>query len=247
MAKTVIVERFLFLLVLFIGIILSFHTALVKITQDMFFVDYLTASSASGVILLTALYMIAKFNKGLEKQIGNFLYFKGKHHYKVLLREAITDGLTDLYDHKYLMLKLEEEMDRSKRYSRPLSILMMDIDHFKAYNDSFGHPAGDEVLIKLAEILRKAARKADTVARYGGEEFVAILPETRKEDAIIMAERLKADVGNTRFEDYGRITISVGVGLFDGEDKNLTKEAFIKMADDALYRAKKNGRTRVEA
>lgn len=100
MAARFIVERFVFLLVAFIGIILLCHTVTTKIFQDIFFIDYLNASCTSGVLILTALYLIAKFNRSLERQVGNFLYFKGKEHYKILLKEAITDGLTELYDHK---------------------------------------------------------------------------------------------------------------------------------------------------
>jgi len=247
MASRFIVERFVFLLIAFIGVILLFHTLVVKILQDIIFVSYSTASCASGVILMTALYAMAKFNKGLEKQISNFLYFKGKHHYKVLLKEAITDGLTDLYDHKYLMLRLEEEVDRSKRYARPVSLLMIDIDHFKGYNDTFGHPAGDGILVGLADIFKRCARKVDTVARYGGEEFAIILPETNKEGANILAERLRRQVETASFEGNINITISIGLSFFDGKDTSFTKENFIKDADEALYRAKSRGRNRVEA
>jgi diguanylate cyclase (GGDEF)-like protein len=246
MASRFIVERFVFLLIAFIGVILLLHTLVVKIVQDIFLINYSTASCTSGVILMTLLYMIAKFNKGLEKQISNFLYFKGKHHYKVLLKEAITDGLTDLYDHKYLLLKLEEEMERSKRCAGPISLLMIDIDHFKGYNDTFGHPAGDKILADMANIFKRCSRKADTVARYGGEEFAIVLPETNKEEAGILAERLREKVGASQFEGNVNITVSIGLGFFDGKDTAFTKENFIKIADEALYRAKSKGRNRVE-
>lgn len=249
MAKRIIVERFLFLLVAFIGIILLLHTVIIKMMQDIFFIDYLTASCTSGVIILTVLYIIAKFNRNLEKQISNFLYFKGKHHYKLLLKEAITDGLTGLYDHKYLMLKLEEDIERSKRYLRPLSLLMIDIDHFKKYNDAFGHPAGDRVLIELARVFRQFSRRVDTIARYGGEEFVMILPETKKEGAIVLAERLRKHVEKMKFgEGENRdITISIGVSFFDGFNTEFTKGDFVDMVDEALYKAKSRGRNRVES
>lgn len=246
MAGKVIVERFVFLLVAFIGIILLLHTLIVKILQDIFFVDYLTSSCTSGVVLLTTLYIIAKFNKGLEKQISNFLYFKGKRHYKVLLKEAITDGLTDLYDHKYFIMRLEEEVERSKRYKRPLSLLMIDIDHFKVYNDTFGHPAGDEILQGLSNTLKQFSRRVDTVARYGGEEFVIILPETVKDGALIMADRLRKYVEEMKVKEGKGITISIGIGFFDGSIAEFKKEYLIKMADEALYRAKTKGRNRVE-
>lgn len=245
MAK-IFVERFLFLIVAFIGIILLTHTLLIRIFQDTFFVDYLTASCTSGVILLILMYIIAKFNRGLERQISNFLYFKGKRHYKVLLKEAITDGLTGLYDHKYFQLRLEEELERAKRFSRPLSLLMIDIDHFKNYNDSFGHPAGDMVLTRLGECFRRFSKSADIAVRYGGEEFAIILPETNKEGAKVLAERLRNYVQTLKFKENRAITISIGVGFFDGSDTAFRKEDLIKMADGALYRAKAGGRNRVE-
>lgn len=247
MAKKVIIERFLFLLVAFIGVILLLHTVIIMVVQTFLNFSYLRSSCGSGVIILTMLYATVKFNRNLEKQVSNFLYFKGKPHYKLLLKEAITDGLTDLYDHKYLMLKLEEEMERSRRYARPISILMVDIDHFKIYNDTFGHTEGDKVLVELAGIFRRLSRRADTVARYGGEEFVIALPETKKDGALILAHRLRQSVEGLKFETGKGITVSVGIGFYDGSNKELTPEDFITLADEALYRAKANGRNRVES
>lgn len=260
MAERFMVERFLFLLVLFVGIILLVHTLMIRTFQDNYFVDYKTASCTSGAILLTTLYILVKFNRNLEKQIGNFLYFKGKQHYKTLLKEAITDGLTNLYDHKYFMLRLEEELERAKRYLRPISLLMIDIDHFKAYNDTFGHLDGDALLVKMAETFKRFSRKVDIAARYGGEEFAIALPETNKEGAVVLAERLRKYVEVMKFKDGKGVTISIGVALFDGtkvafgiapeggSNKTIvTKEDFIKTADDALYRAKEKGRNRVES
>lgn len=245
MAVRIIIEKFLFLLAAFIGIILLFHTLTIKIFQKIFFIDYLTASCASGALILFLLYITAKFNKALERQISNFLYFKGKQHYRILLKEAITDGLTDLYDHKYLILRLEEEIERSKRYLRPLSFLMIDIDHFKEYNDAFGHLAGDTVLIELAGALKGSCRKVDTVARYGGEEFAIILPETKKHSAVILAERLRKRIEMMKVREDRGVTISIGAAFFDGVNADFTKEAFIKMADEALYKAKSMGRNKV--
>lgn len=247
MAKKVIIERFLFLLAAFIGAIILLHTMIIITARALFNLSYLRSSCGSGLIILAVFYIMVKFNRDLEKQVSNFLYFKGKSHYKLLLREAITDGLTDLYDHKYLMLKLEEEMERSRRYLRPISILMVDIDHFKVYNDTFGHTTGDKVLIELAKTFKNLSRRADTVARYGGEEFVIVLPETKKEGALIMAHRLRKSVENLKFEKGKGITVSVGIGCYDGANKELTPEDFITLGDEALYRAKANGRNRIES
>ena len=241
------IERFLFLVMLLVGIVLLGHTILIKILQHTFYTNYLTASCGSGVILLTTLYIIAKFNSNVEKQIGNFLYFKGKQHYKELLKEAMTDGLTNLYNHKYFMMRLEEEIERSKRYVRPLSLLMIDIDNFKEYNDTFGHPKGDAVLIKLSEIFKNFSRRVDIPARYGGEEFAIALPETNKKGASALAERLRRSVEAMKFKKGVNITISVGIGFFGGTEAAFTKEDLVKLADDALYMAKANGRNRIEA
>lgn len=246
MAKKVIIERFLFLLVAFIGVILLLHTMIIMVVQILFHFTYLRSSCGSGLIILTILYITVKFNRNLEKQVSNFLYFRGKPHYKMLLKEAITDGLTDLYDHKYLMLKLDEELERSRRYLRPISILMIDIDHFKVYNDTFGHTAGDKVLVELAKAFKSLSRKADTVARYGGEEFVIVLPETKKDGAVVLAQRICNYIEDIKLEDGRKITVSIGVGFFDGTDRNFASEDFIIMADEAMYRAKAGGRNKVE-
>lgn len=160
---------------------------------------------------------------------------------------SITDGVTSLYNHRYFRERLEEEFERAKRYKRPLSLIMIDLDFFKKYNDTNGHPKGDELLRNIAEIFKREARKSDIVARYGGEEFVIILPETLKETSVVMAERLRKEIESTVFkggetQPGGRVTISLGISSYDGSG---TIEEFIKRADDALYCAKKDGRNRV--
>lgn len=251
MAGKLIVERFLFVLVAFVGIILLVHTLLVKLFLDRWLSpDYLRASCASGLVLITGLYILAKFNKKLERQVSNFLYFKGKEHYKVLLKEAITDGLTGLYDHKYFLLRLEEELRRAKRYLRPISLMMIDIDHFKKYNDTFGHLDGDKVLEKLGATLKKFSRNVDFAARYGGEEFGVILPETAAKGAMVLAERLRRYVEVMKADPGKNFTISIGIGAFDpsplADKATIERDALIKMADEALYRAKEGGRNRTE-
>lgn len=161
---------------------------------------------------------------------------------------SVTDGLTALYNRRYFMERLVEEFDRTKRYKRTLSLILIDIDHFKAFNDANGHPEGDYLLRSFAEIMKKIARKSDVVARYGGEEFIIILPETDKEMAIITAERLRTEVEKTDFkggqtQPLGRVTISLGVSYF--QESTASFEELIKMADNALYHAKEDGRNRV--
>lgn len=163
-------------------------------------------------------------------------------------RFAITDALTGLYNRYYLANILEEEIQRAQRYARPLSFIMMDIDHFKVYNDLHGHPRGDEVLRTLAGILRENTRNVDTVFRYGGEEFFILAPEINKVEAAQLADRLRQLVMKYPFpfeeaQPEGDLTISLGVSSFplDGNEGS----QLIDKADQALYRAKKMGRNRV--
>ena len=169
----------------------------------------------------------------------------------VALKEMATrDGLTGLFNHKYFMDDiLKEELTRTARYERNLCLIMLDVDNFKMYNDTHGHPAGDEVLKTLAEIINKRLRDVDRSARYGGEEFVILLPETDQKNGQIVAEDIRVQMENHPFEGretqpHGKVTISLGVAEFpkDGVDA----ASLIKKADEALYRAKHSGRHRVE-
>lgn len=159
-------------------------------------------------------------------------------------RLANTDGLTGLYNHRHLQERLQQEIDRAQRYDRPLSVVMADLDRFKRFNDAFGHPRGDEVLIQVAQTLRHVSRAADIVARYGGEEFTLILPETAAPEAGVLAERARRCVKALRIgADAGlRVTLSLGVAAYA---PGLSKEALIEAADAALYAAKRRGRNRV--
>ncbi|MCK4597781.1 diguanylate cyclase, partial [bacterium] len=160
-------------------------------------------------------------------------------------REAIRDGLTRLYNHRYLQEQLTQEEGRARRYSRLFSLIILDIDHFKIYNDAFGHPAGDKLLVDVAKLLRDSVRQVDFVARYGGEEFAVVLPECDRDGAVLVAERVRKSVEefpNPHQEDYN-LTISAGVASFPTDGEN--KEEVINRADEALYRAKREGRNRV--
>src|SRR5690606_21785315 len=136
-----------------------------------------------------------------------------------LAQLAVTDGLTGLYNHRHLHERLTLEVERSARNGLPLSILMIDVDHFKHYNDHHGHPAGDELLRQLSRIMRDGRRANDFVARYGGEEFAVVLVDTPKLTAAQLAERLREQVADFPFahaEDQpgGKLTISIGVASF---------------------------------
>jgi len=166
----------------------------------------------------------------------------------ILKNLAIRDGLTGLYNHRYFQEALAVELVRSRRYTRNLSLVFVDVDFFKKYNDTHGHPEGDKVLIALSNIFRDCLRVSDTIARYGGEEFVLLLPETTKEGAFHISERIRNKVFDHPFpgretQPLGRVTISLGVATFpqDGADGS----SLIERADKALYEAKKTGRNRV--
>jgi diguanylate cyclase (GGDEF)-like protein len=165
---------------------------------------------------------------------------------------AIFDGLTRVFNHRYFMRRIREEFQRAKRYAEPLSLLMVDIDYFKKYNDTHGHLRGDRVLAELAELVMGSLRRdVDIVARYGGEEFACILPETDGAAAFEAAARIRRRVeawGAERDESAGEppLTISVGVSTV-ADDWPPSAEELIEQADQALYAAKRGGRNRVEA
>jgi len=161
---------------------------------------------------------------------------------------AITDGLTGLYNHRYFYEALENELQRSDRYQHSVSLIILDIDNFKAYNDRHGHLAGDNLLMELAQLMSQVARTPDTLARYGGEEFTIILPETGAEQARSLAQRLLDDVRKHRFaiqdgQTIGRITISLGVATYPHHAHSA--KALVDAADKAMLQAKRAGKNRI--
>ena len=166
-----------------------------------------------------------------------------------MLKElAIRDGLTGLFNHRHFKEVLDRELARSVRYERTLSLIMLDVDNFKDYNDTHGHPAGDEVLKTLADIISTRLRVVDCPARYGGEEFAVLLPETDLDGGKTVAEDIRAQMENYPFngresQPQGKVTVSLGVAEFDPSSAKLP--SLLERADEALYRAKSEGRNRV--
>lgn len=162
---------------------------------------------------------------------------------------SIRDGLTGIYNRRELEKRLHQECQRARRYHRPLSVLMLDIDHFKNVNDRYGHQAGDEVLITVADLIQLNVRPVDVVCRYGGEELAVILPETNAEGASTAAERIRSTVEDsitaTPQGDMVHVTVSIGLATFprDGD----TAASLIHAADQALYVAKQEGRNLVRS
>ncbi|MFZ0614286.1 MAG: GGDEF domain-containing protein [Desulfobacterales bacterium] len=165
---------------------------------------------------------------------------------EILNERATHDGLTKLTNYQRFQEVLDEEMYRANRYRFPLTLLMVDLDHFKKVNDTFGHLAGDHILRETSELIRKSLRKSDIAARYGGEEFALLLPETPQEGAYILAERLREKLAAKSFA-YGDhtifVTMSVGIAAYAPKTDSSNAD-LIKKADTALYRAKDQGRNR---
>ena len=165
-----------------------------------------------------------------------------------LERLSITDRLTELYNHGYFQQRLEEELSLARRHGNELALLLFDIDYFKRFNDRFGHPKGDLVLKAVGRVVKSVARFEDAVARYGGEEFVIVAPNTGKESAAALAERIRSAIESEVFEGDEEEpevtkTVSIGVATFPGDAE--TQAELIEAADQALYRAKDSGRNRV--
>ena len=204
-------------------------------------VDLPAAPGGGEVGYLTEVFnhMVYRLREGrIELDRINETLLKKNEELELL---STTDSLTGLSNHRSLMQRLDDEVARFKKDKHGFSVLVGDVDHFKQYNDAFGHPAGDEVLQRIAEIMRGSTRKGDCCARYGGEEFVIVLPNTAIADALDTAEHIRARVAAKKFNGR-KITLSIGVASFpeDADDA----EAIIAVADEALYQAKREGRDR---
>ena len=215
--------------------------------------DVADLQSTNGTFVNDAPVMTSRLKDGDYVRVGNCIYrflaggnIEADYHEEIY-RLTIMDALTETHNKRSLLQFLDHELARSERHQRPLALVMIDIDHFKALNDRLGHLAGDATLRELAACVRSFVRKTDLFARYGGEEFALVLPETTYEGALTCAEQFRGLVEKHpfRFEDEQyQITISLGVAATTG-DSTLTPAGFIAQADANLYRAKREGRNRV--
>ncbi len=176
------------------------------------------------------------------------LFDRLRYLYKIKSEEAIRDGLTNLYNYRFFIRELNKEVARTKRYQTPFSLMMIDIDYFKEYNDLHGHVEGDNVLRSISRLLELNTRQTDVVARYGGEEFVIILPGITKKEAVPLAEKLRNLVKVYPFPDKVhrvpcRLTISIGISSCPEDSTDHVE--LVKMADSALYNSKQTGRDKV--
>lgn len=168
--------------------------------------------------------------------------------YRLTKQLAVTDELTGLANYRHLQNRLDEEIERARRYEKSISLIMIDVDDFKGFNDTYGHLAGDQALAELASVLSAAVREVDLVARYGGEEFSLVLPETDGPGAFVVAEKLREAVAGHLFGDSAGVplvhmTVSMGTATYPAHARD--KESLLREADDALYRAKNGGKNRV--
>jgi len=179
---------------------------------------------------------------GYVTEVFNDMVARLRESRRELERLSVTDDLTGLYNRRYLMETLANEMRRSRRLDHPCALLIADVDHFKEYNDAYGHLAGDEALARIAAVLRETTRDVDCAARYGGEEFVVLMPETNAVGAMETAQRIRTLLADDELVG-AKLSVSIGVAQFpeDGD----APEALLARADAALYRAKREGRDRV--
>ena len=206
---------------------------------EMGALDYVTKPFDEGEL-------VARVNTQLQlKELREALQEKNRQ----LQELANRDGLTGLYNHRYFHEQLSKDFLRARRYHEFLSCIVLDIDHFKKFNDTYGHQTGDVVLSNLGDVIKESIRDSDFAARYGGEEFALVLYHTDETVALEVAERLRRTVEGHEVRDEGtvlNITISIGVATFPHEQITEAKQ-LVECADKALYRAKENGRNRVES
>jgi len=219
-----------------------------EVLEPELIVPLLSKGELNGIIVLGDRINKSIFSESEIEYVLNIASLASIAIHNAMLYEmATTDMMTKLKIHHYFQTILIEEINRSLKYNRPLSLIMADIDHFKLFNDEHGHQAGDEVLKKVASIFKENIRLIDIAARYGGEEFAIILPKTDIHEAIIVAERIRFCVEQMNLDYCGKtlkVTLSMGITQYDASI-DTQKEKLIERADKALYNSKREGRNKV--
>ena len=204
------------------------------------------AAQVAGGDLEVDLPVVTRGELGSLTRVFNDMVARLRHGREELERLSVTDGLTGLYNRNHLMETITKEVARSDRQEEPFAAMMIDLDHFKKYNDTHGHLGGDEILVKMSAIFSDCIREVDYAARYGGEEFLILLPGTDLEGGVEVAERIRNRLADTKLDDEKKkvgITLSIGVAEFPRHGD--TAQTIIAAADAALYQAKRRGRDRV--
>lgn len=226
------------------GILVSIISSIIILVMDLL---YMPGSNVNvyfeNDLVLSAIFMLTAWPLGFYVKIE-------REHIDNLKSLANEDGLTGVYNHRYFHETLTNEIDKAKNENSKVSMIFIDIDYFKQYNDLYGHQEGDKVLRKIGHMLKEATRDSDIVARYGGEEFSIILPNTDENKATDVAEHIRSKIESTYFEGQenqpnGNLTVSIGISVFP--DKVKSDVELVKSADDALYRAKFFNKNRVES
>ncbi len=221
-------------------------------TEELAIVPLKAKDKVNGIILADNIFTKKPITKNdmrifimLANQAG--LAIENSRLYEQTLVRSHTDSLTNLWNHGYFQFMLQEEIERSKAMHLPLSLIMLDMDFFKIYNDNCGHQEGDKVLREISKLIKDYSRKMDYVCRYGGEEFSIILPQTSKKEAYFIAERLREIIEKYEFphedmQPFKQITVSLGVATLPEDSQ--TKSGLIECADKLMYQAKETGRNK---
>jgi diguanylate cyclase (GGDEF)-like protein len=219
-------------------------------TEELVVVPLKAKDKVNGIVLADNFVTkkpISKDDIRMLIMLGNQagLAIENSQLYEITVQKAHSDSLTDLWNHGYFQYLLQEELEKSRVTGKPLSVIMLDIDDFKIYNDTLGHQAGDRILQELAQLLRDHSRRMDYVSRYGGEEFTIILPQTGKDEAFAIAERLRQDIEKHSFTNEKilpnkRLTVSIGIATYPTD--GVSSQELINYFDRSLYAAKGRGK-----
>lgn len=253
------IKRVPFAVDILLSLLLSMFVGLMVIRSESTVISSLIAILTSIIYVLAATLVMFYFNiwVGIILQLASILlifiacylakYIVKSRDLEYTYALATTDGLTELYNHRYFQEQMLQNIETGKRYNKPFSLIMIDIDFFKKFNDTYGHQSGDAVLRQVAQILKKNVRSTDIVCRYGGEEMAIILTNTKNEDALVTAQKICHAVAEHPLKLVNgngvQVTISLGVSTYPSNGD--TPQAMIKFADDCLYKAKEHGRNQV--